>query len=175
VTDTTQAALETKAWGDFKTYEEANKDYKLLPEDGGYILRIEKLTEPTIRPWVDLDDKGQPKPPGFQTMITFRVVDYHDPDMIGTTFTQYYKISMHTRANFYKLVKAAFGGDVSPTWRPNEADLKGKLVSAVIAHKEPNDQGQVYPKLESATAYRGRNQYTDVPGLDSVVEDDVPF
>lgn len=174
-------------WGQFKSYDEANKSFKLLDEDSGYVLKIQKLSDPTLSPFIDLDDKGNPKPPAIQTMVTFLVVDYANDDeadtAIGQTFTQYFKISMHTRANFYKLVKAAFGGQVDPAWSPDRTQLEGKLISAVIKHKDENDQGQVYPKVspDGILPYRGRKTYDDVVPArrdedgESTQTEDVPF
>ena len=173
------------AWGEYKSYDEANKAYKLLPEDQGYVLRIEECGPPAYSPFVDLDDKGQPKPPAIQTLIKFTVVGYLNDNpvdtMIGQQFTQFYRISMHTKANFYKLAKAAFGGDIDPAWKPRAVDLEGRLVSAVIRHKDPNDQGQVYPKIDSVTQFRGNPaDYANVTAAmreddDAVDGPDVPF
>lgn len=177
----TDTAVETRSWSEFKSAEEANAEYKLLPEDSGYVLRLDAVDDPTKSPFQEVDEHGKPKPPAWQTKITFTVVDYINDDeentMIGQQIKQFFKISMHTKSNFYKLVKAVFGGDIDPTWKPNSADLRGRVVSAVIAHKEPNDQGQIYPKVASYVPYRGRKTFDDVVAARRPSDDtaDVPF
>ena len=188
MSDTAQAqatqAVPDTSWGEFKSFDEANREYRLLEEDSGYVLRIDKVDDPSFSPFVDLDEKGKEKPRAIQTKILFTVVDYQldDPDptktVIGQTITQYFRISMHTKSNFYKLVKAAFGGNVDPTWRPNKTELEGLLISATVGHKDPNSDGRVYPKLAIATPYRGKSTYDHVPAVlpGTLVDDEeVPF
>lgn len=173
------------AWGNFKTYDEANKPFFLLPEDMGYVLRIEEMGDPTYSPWVEYDKDGKEKR-SIQTTIVFTVVDYpnDNPAMqdgqsaIGKQLKQFYKISMHTKANFYALAKAAFGGNIDPAWKPNRAELEGRLVTAQIKHKEPDDQGRVYAKVGSLSPYRGRSTFENVvptQAVDVEAIEDVPF
>jgi hypothetical protein len=120
-----------------------------------------------------------------QTMIDFLVVDYPNDDpskggmqdgvsAIGQKISQFYKISMHTKANFYALAKAAFGGNIDPAWKPNRAELEGRYVVAQILHKDPDDQGRVYAKVGSVSPYRGKTNYDNVTatGASTDAEDD---
>ena len=71
-----------------------------------------------------------------------------------------------------------FGGDVDPAWKPNGDELRGRIVGAVIAHKDPNDQGQVYPKIANFVPYRGKKSYSDVVATkrdSDESSDDPPF
>ncbi len=158
--------VETRGWDTFKSADEANRQFVLPEEDSGYVLRIEKVPPPTLSPFVDLDEKGKEKPRKWQSLITFTIVDYanDDPDksVIGQQVTQFYSISMHTKANFYKLVKAVFGGNVDPAWKPSASELQGRLISATIGHKDPNKDDKVYPKVTATLPYRGKNTYDDV-------------
>lgn len=171
------------AWGEFKSAGESLQVFKLPPEDAGYVLRIESLDDPTQSPFVDYDDKGNEKPRAIQTKVKFTIVDYPNDDpansMIGQSFTQFFRISMHTKARFFAMAKAAFGGAVDPQWKPRKGDLEGRLISAVIKHKEPNDKGQVYPKIGDMMAYRGKKTYDDVVAVGSAALDEpvdgVPF
>lgn len=182
--------IPTKAWGDFKSYDEANKEYVLPDEGSGYVLRIDEMSDPAPSPFKNYDEKGNEKPPRYQTMITFTIVDHQADDgmgmvgpggkFVGQTIKQFYGISLHTKAGFYKLAKAAFGGDLDPRWKPS-TELIGKFVAAVIAHKDPNTEGRVYPKVESVSVFRGdKTRYADV-GVSTdnddsdAPADDVPF
>ena len=156
----------------------------LPPEDYGYVLRIDNVSDPYVSKWVYNDPKtGEPKKPAIKTTITFTIVDYPNDDaansVIGEWIRGYYSISMNVKANFYALAKAAFGGDVDPRWKPNRQDLEGKLVSAVLGHKPPNAEGKVYPVITQVLPYRGKQTYEHVakwqPRDDStVVEEEAP-
>lgn len=164
------------AWGSYKNYDEANTQFVLVPADMGYVLRIEKVGDPTYSPYVEYDEKGQEKPRARQTLIEFTVVDYANDDptksVIGQKITGFFKISMHAKANFYKLAKAAFGGNLDPAWKPNRAELEGRYIGAVISHKDPNDQGQVFAKLETAMPHRGTKDYSDIRPVAAAADDD---
>jgi len=134
-----------------------------LPEDAGYILRIDDVSEPHYSPFVFKDDDGNDKPPEIQTKVLFTVVRYEDPKFVGQYVYGFYPIKMHTKSNFYKLVKAAFGGDVDPRWKPNKADLEGKIVQAVISQKPPKADGTIYNKIDQVLVYRGTSKFLDVP------------
>jgi len=162
------------SWGSFRSYEEANapkegRVYNTPPEDGGYVLRIDDLTDPELSPFENRDKNGKLLPRNHQTNVTFTIVDYpnDDPDasVIGQAIRQYYTISLYTGAGFYKLAKAAFGGDLDPKWVPVADDLKGKIVTASLVHKDrksPDDP--IYAKIDSVTAYRGRKKdFSAVP------------
>ncbi len=180
MTDTVQSPM----WGDFKSYDEANKQFKLLDEDSGYVWRIDELSPLTLSPFVDLDEKGQAKPAKWQTQITFTCVDYANDDpsdtAIGQTIKKFASISMHAKATFYKIAKAAFGGEVDPAWKPNPKDLQGKLVTGPVGHKPPNNEGRVYAEITSFAPYRGKGDFSHVPvavSANGVTDqtDDVPF
>lgn len=174
----------------WKSYEEANKNFVLPPEDFGYVLRIDDVSDPYESKYVYPDPKtGLPKKPAIKTSITLTIVDYANDDPTNSVIGQWLKmfptISMHTKAVFYDLVKNAFGGDVDPRWKPNKRDLIGKLVSASIGHKPPNAEGRVYAKVTKVLPYRGKTNYDHVPvwqpsesdaPTETVEEgDDVPF
>jgi hypothetical protein len=166
--DTVQAM----GWSDFKTVAEANAPrsdrpaYVTPPEDGGYVLRIDDLTEPTLSPFENRNKKGELMPPNYQTNVTFTIVAYpnDDPDeqggsVIGQAIRQFYTISLFTGSNFYKLARAAMGGDLAPDWKPNENDLRGKLVTATLTHKEKkNPDDPTYAKVEAVSTYRGKQK-----------------
>jgi hypothetical protein len=120
------------AWGNYKSFDEANAQFVLVPADMGYVLRIEKMDDPTYSPYIEYDDAGKEKPRARQTLIHFTVVDYVNDDpnksVIGQKISGFFKISMHTKANFYKLAKAAFGGAIDPAWKPNRAELEGRYI-----------------------------------------------
>jgi hypothetical protein len=172
------------SWGNYKNFDEANKNFFLLPADMGYVLRVDKMGDPHYSPYVDYDKDGKEKR-SVQTMIDFLVVDYPNDDpskggmqdgvsAIGQKISQFYKISMHTKANFYALAKAAFGGNIDPAWKPNRAELEGRYVVAQILHKDPDDQGRVYAKVGSVSPYRGKTNYDNVTatGASTDAEDD---
>lgn len=186
--------METRSWEDFNNYTDANKNkFVLPPEDAGYVLRIDHMTAPEVSPFENRDKQGNLLPPSWQTSATFTIVDYpnDDPDtqegqsVIGQVLRQFYTISLNTKANFYKLARAAFGGDLDPTWKPNPADLYGRLVSAQLIHREPNDKGQVFPKIDAVVAYRGKKRdfasfpvagpYVKADIVGAATIDDVPF
>lgn len=156
---------DTMTWDDrdWKSADEANKQWELLPQDAGYVLRVDWVSDPFVSPFEYKDDKGQPKPKDIQTKILFTVVHYEDPQFIGEWLYGFFPIKMHTKSNFYKFTKALFGGDVDPLWKPNKADLVGKIVAAVIDHKEPNAEGRIYPKVTQFLPYRGKQTFIDVP------------
>lgn len=177
-------AEDSKSWGDFKSSEEANADFRQLPEDTGYVLRIDHVSDPEKSPFVDVDQNGNTKPPAWQTKITFTVVEYANDDedpkltVIGQQIKQFFRISMHTKSNFYAMAKSVFGGSIDPTWKPNAAELYGKVVGAMIAHKEPNDKGYIYPKISAFVPYRGKKSFKDVVAIertDNTEPSDVPF
>jgi hypothetical protein len=165
-------AISTMGWDSFKSVAEANAPrddrpaYITPPEDGGYVLRIDDLTDPTLSPYENRNKKGELMPPNYQTNITFTIVAYPNDDpetqggtVIGNAIRQYYTISLYTGSGFYKLARAAMGGDLAPDWKPNTADLKGKLITGTLSHKEKkNPDDPTYCKVEAVTAYRGRNK-----------------
>lgn len=122
------------------------------------------MTDPALSPFENRSKKtNELLPPSYQTNVTFTIVDYpnDDPDesVIGQAIRMYYTISLYTGSGFYKLAKAAMGGELSPDWKPNVADMKGKLVTASLVHKEKKgDSETVYARVDSVTAYRGRKK-----------------
>lgn len=156
-------------WGQFQNYEQANapredaKVYVTPEEDSGYVLRIDDLTEAAKSPFENRDKNGKLLPPSYQTNITFTIVDYpnDDPDqsVVGQAIRKYYTISLYSGSNFYKLAKAAFGGELDPHWVPNDEDLKGRLVSATLTRKQSRaDENKFFADVAAVTAYRGRKK-----------------
>jgi hypothetical protein len=140
----------TLSWDNMKSSEEANANFVLQPADAGYVLEIVEVGPPTVSPFPNIDPQtGEERARKIQTKITFEVVSYDDESFVGSRLNGFFTISLHTKSNFYKLVKAAFGGDVDPKWKPNPDDLLGKTFVATIGHKDPNTDGYVYPKIES--------------------------
>jgi len=166
-------SIPPRAWDSFKSYSEANREWKQLPEDSGYILRIDAMDDPQPSPWDNFDKDGNLLPPKWQTVVHFTVVDYDDPQYIGQEIRDYFGISMHTKAKFYKLVKAAMGGDIDISWKPNPADLIGKTVVATLENKNPNSEGRVYPKIVATSVNRKKQDYSTV-GNEPVVDEGPP-
>lgn len=161
--------------------EDSNRTFVLPDEDSGYIFRIDDASDPAPSPFKNYDEKGNEKPPKYQTTIKATIVDCDNPKFIGQQVQDYFGISLHTKAKFYKLARAVFGGELDPRWQPNKQDLIGKYFKASVVHKDANDQGQVYPKMDGFLPFRGNAaQYDHVSAASSADEDgdnteDVPF
>jgi len=125
-----------------------------------------------------LDEQGQKIPKiRYQTQWTWEVLWLDHPkgdDYVGQTFTQYYTPSMSTQANMYEAVKALFGGNVDPSWKPHPSDIEGRVLKATLRLGKANEKGQRWPKLDGYRPDRSGMTYTPKSnGYDT--ESDVPF
>lgn len=142
---------------DIPVYEKDSAGEYLLDQDGNFI--------PKIR---------------YQTTWTWEVLSLDHPKSAqfeGQQFTQYYTPSMNTQSNMFEAVKYLFGGEVDPAWKPNPADLEGRVVKATIRLGKPNQKGNRWPKLDGYRTDRSGATYTprEVPTGEDFDDNDLPF
>ena len=151
------------------SFEESNKAFELIDE-GVYILTLASVDEP-----VKVLPKYDPSGKKYRARFVFEVVSDVTGDTAweGTKVSMYYTLTMNEKSNLYPVAKALLGGQVDPGQRITPTMLIGKRMQAMIAHGEPNDNGDVWPTIKSPMALRGKRQTT----IEDVAEtmDGVPF
>lgn len=163
----TQAPL----W-EIPSFEESNKAFELIDE-GVYILTLASVDEP-----VKVLPKYDPSGKKYRARFVFEVVSdvTGDTAWAGTKVSMYYTLTMNEKSNLYPVAKALMGGQVDPGQRITPTMLIGKQMQAMIAHGEPNDNGDVWPVIKSPMAIRRRTTTQDVAQtLDAETMNEVPF
>jgi len=152
--------VETYEW---ESLESAEGKFKLPPTDLDYTFQATYLSDPhkskfhkqdmNRKPILDSDGELIYQ---IQTLITFMIVDCEDIEFVGQETKQFFPISLDSRANFYKLAKAIFGGDLDPRWKPNPTDLIFKDFRADVVHKAADELGRIFWKTAGWKPTRGK-------------------
>jgi hypothetical protein len=154
------------------SFEESNKAFELIDE-GVYVVRLDSVDEP-----VKVLPKYDPSGKKYRARFVFEVVsDVHgDTTWAGTKVSAFYTLTMNEKSYLYPVARALMGGKVDPGQRITPTMLLGREMQCMIAHGDPNDNGDVWPVIKSPMAIRRKTTIRDVEDMmDAEEVDDVPF
>lgn len=165
------AETQSQLW-EIPSFEESNKAFELIDE-GFYIVRLDSVDDP-----VKVLPKYDPSGKKFRARFVFEVISdvTGDTTWAGIKVSMYYTLTMNEKSNLYPVAKALLGGQVDPGQRITPDMLIGNQMQCMIAHGEPNDNGDVWPVIKSPAALRRRTTTQDVAQtFDAETMGDVPF